>query len=227
MKKKFLIAGHTATVFSAADNTDCPVIYTHIPNEEAAAVAALLKGTNAILVSVEQIDWNCDLTPWPAPGVFRNQGDFVGGADAYLNELTEHIVPAVEAQLGFIPSFRAIAGYSLAGLFAVYALYRTDIFQHAATISGALWYDGFLDFMKKNGPKRLPERVYFSLGDREKASRNPRLAAVEDCTAEAEKLIRGLGTETILEMNPGNHFMNVPERIEKGLRWLLNQPGKD
>jgi Predicted hydrolase of the alpha/beta superfamily len=219
-KTRLTVGKYTVSIFSPARCRDCSVIYTHIPDESAEAAAELQGDTKFVLVSVEGVDWSGDLSPWPAPGTSQNRDDFAGGADAYLKELTKSIVPAVEERLGFSPPFRSIAGYSLAGLFAVYALYRTDLFSRVAFVSGALWYDGFLDFMKKNSPMRLPEKGYFSLGDREKKTGNRRLATVEECTAEAESLFRSLGTDTVFELNPGNHFMDVPERIAKGLRWI-------
>jgi predicted alpha/beta superfamily hydrolase len=219
-RSQLTVGRYSASIFSPAGGGNCPVVYTHFPAEEAAVVAALQGDSKFVLVSVDGVDWDCDLSPWPAPRVSRNRNDFAGGADAYLKELTENIVPAVEAKIGFSPCCRSIAGYSLAGLFAIYALYRTDIFSRVASMSSALWYDGFLNFMKKNSPMRLPERAYFSLGDREKKARNQRLAAVEECTVDAENLVRDLGVNTIFELNSGNHFRDVPERIAKGIRWI-------
>jgi predicted alpha/beta superfamily hydrolase len=87
-------------------------------------------------------------------------------------------------------------------------------------MSGSLWYDGFLDFMEQSRPARLPEKVYFSLGDRESKIKNRRFAAVEECTIKAYNLIQSLGTNTLFEWNTGNHYVNVPERIAKGLKWI-------
>ena len=221
MEKTRLSVGRCPiSIFTPAFCGDCSVVYIHTTDEEAETVAKLQDDAKFVLVAVDGVDWNDDLSPWPAPRAFRNGNDFAGGAAAYLKELTEDIVPAVEEKLGFTPNSRAIAGYSLAGLFAIYALYRTDIFSRAASMSGSLWYDGFLDFMKQNSPMRLPERVYFSLGDREGKIRNRRLASVEECTVKAYNFIQSLGTNTLFEWNTGNHYMNVPERIAKGLRWI-------
>ncbi len=41
------------------------------------------------------------------------------GADAYLETLTGEIIPAIITELGSEPAYIALAGYSLAGLFAV------------------------------------------------------------------------------------------------------------
>ena len=36
--------------------------------------------------------------------------------------------------------------------------------------------------------KKVPEKAYFSLGDREKKARNKRMASVEDCTVQAVEM---------------------------------------
>lgn len=224
MEKSILpVGGRSVAIFTPAGCAGAPVIYAHSSADAAGAIAGLLDDLNVVLVAVDKVNWDRELSPWPAPKAFRGGNDFAGGADAYLQELTETIVPAVEGALGFLPPYRVIAGYSLAGLFALYALYRTDMFSRAASVSGSMWYDGFLGFMQEHRPLRLPERVYFSLGDHERVTKNQRLATVEDCTAEGAKLMQsyGDGIKTIFELNPGNHFADVSERVAKGLRWIL------
>ena len=222
MEKRTLAAGtRLISIYSPVGCMDCPIVYVHTGNDPNDSNAAALDNSKVIIAAIDNVDWNHDLTPWPAPGIFRKEADFAGGADAYLKELTQEIVPAVEASLGFAPQFRAIAGYSIAGLFAIYALYRTDMFIRAASISGSLWYDGFVDFMRENKPPVIPERVYFSLGDKEHITRNQRLAAVKDCTAEAGNIIRQLGSDTIFEQNTGSHFDDAAGRTARGIKWLL------
>ncbi len=63
-----------------------------------------------------------------------------------MDTLTQRIVPLTENHLGYAPEFRGIAGYSLAGLFALWAVYQTGLFDRAASVSGSLWFDGFLTF---------------------------------------------------------------------------------
>ncbi|MBI4857316.1 MAG: alpha/beta hydrolase [Acetobacterium woodii] len=209
------------TIFSDDDVSNGAILYLHMASADMEQLAKKLDGVAAVLVAIDQVDWNRELSPWPAKRAFRGGEDFGGGADAYLKELTETIVPAVEADLGFAPSCRILAGYSLAGLFALYALYRTDFFTRVGSISGSLWYDGFWEFMLANQPLVIPERVYFSLGDREKITRNQRLGVVEEHTIQAEQQLRRLGAETIFELNPGNHFDDAPGRLAKGLKWLV------
>ncbi len=214
------IGGYSATIFSMGASMDCPVLYTHLNQDTAEAVAELLTDLNIILVALEGADWDCDLSPWPAKRAFRSGNDFSGGADAYLRELTEKILPTVEKSFGMLPSIRMLLGYSLAGLFSLYALYGTALFDSVASVSGSLWYDGFLEFLKANQPVRQPKRVYFSLGDRESEVKNPRLATVELSTRKAKQLLQSMGSKTVFELNSGNHFADVPERIAKAIRWL-------
>ena len=214
------IGGYSASIFYSENNINCPLIYTHLSCDTAEAVAKLLTGLDIVLIVLEGVDWDRDLTPWSAKRAFRGGNDFSGGADAYLKDLTKKILPTVENTLGIVTSNRMLLGYSLSGLFSLYSLYRTECFSCAASVSGSLWYDGFLNFLKDNRPMLLPKRVYFSLGDQECETKNPRLAAVEICTSEAEWIMQALGVKTVFERNPGNHFADVPERIAKAIRWL-------
>lgn len=178
-----------------------------------------LKGLS--VVSVDGIDWNRDMSPWPAAGVFREGGDFTGGADAFLDKLASYIIPAAEGRLPSPPDCRAVAGYSLGGLFAVYAGFRTELFTRAASMSGSLWYDGWLDYIREQ-PCHL-ERAYFSVGAREKNTRNRRMAAVESATRETATYLAERGLETVFELNPGNHFVDVGARIARGVEWLMKK----
>ena len=135
--------------------------------------------------------------------------------------LTGQIVPSVETQLGFAPVSRTVAGYSLAGLFALWSVFQTDIFDQVASVSGSLWFDGFMDYMRSSAPPNGLRRIYLSLGDREKNARNQRMAAVEDCTRQAAELLREWNIPVIFEMNLGGHFQDIPGRIARGISKLM------
>ena len=51
-------------------------------------------------VMVGGVDWNDDLTPWPALGVFKKAKPFGGQASAFLTKLCNEIVPKAEGELG-------------------------------------------------------------------------------------------------------------------------------
>ena len=64
-------------------------------------------------------------------------------------------------------------------------------------------------------------RVYLSLGDREKNTRNPRMAVVEDRTRQTAELLQAKGIPVVFELNPGGHFNDAPARIAKGINALM------
>lgn len=187
------------------------VVYLPLTPDRAAELQTLLPAPRPTLVALHELDWNGALSPWPAQRVFRGGEDFSGGAPAFLQELTECIIPAVEQG---VPRHRMIAGYSMGGLFALYAALNTDCFDLAASVSGSLWFDGFVDYALQR-PCRAA-RVYLSLGDKEKHTRNPRMAAIEDCTRAVAQHLR-----TPVEMNPGGHFQDELLRLAKGIAALM------
>ena len=164
------------------------IVYAVMDQAEAQAVWSMLKEPKPALAAISGVDWNRELSPWPAPGVFREGEDFGGDGPAFLDMLTGQIVPLVETQLGFAPVSRAVAGYSLAGLFALWSVFQTDAFDRAASVSGSLWFDRFMDYMNSSAPPNGLRRIYLSLGDREKNARNQCMAAVEDRTHQAAEL---------------------------------------
>lgn len=166
------------------------------------------------IVSVPVNDWNGQLSPWAAPACFRNGGDFGGGAGEYIAALAD-MIPLFEKENGIMPRRRFIAGYSLAGLCAVYALYCTDAFDGAASASGSMWYDGWLEFMKANAP--CGRAVYLSVGEREKRTRNARLAAVEDSTRAASEILDSAGLKTEFVLEKGDHFTEPEARLARGI----------
>ncbi len=116
-----------------------------------------------------------------------------------------------------------LAGYSLAGLCALYALYRTALFSGAISASGSLWFPGFLDYAVSRSFPRLPERVYLSLGDRESRSRNLLMRRVEENSRAFCALLEKQGVDCRFERNPGNHFQDPEERLAKGIAWILRE----
>lgn len=191
------------------------IVYAVMDSECAEETWNLLRGRGMALAAVTGVDWNRDLSPWQASRAFRSGPDFSGGGAAFLDLLTQTLLPLTEARLPDPPAFRGIAGYSLAGLFALWAVSRSPHFNRAASVSGSLWYDGFLDYL--GGRTIQADFVYLSLGDREKAARNPRLSAVEDCTLQAVDLLRAQGVPVQFELNPGGHFQDVSVRLARAL----------
>ena len=173
----FLVAGKTIAVWPAAA-PGAPVLYLNAAAGEGEAVRAALQARRPgaySLVCVSGLDWGHDLTPWGCPPPFRGADPCTGGADGYLRLLAQEILPAAESRLPGPPCWRGLGGYSLAGLFALYALYRTPLFARIASVSGSLWYPGLMDFLAAREPAVPPQRPLFF--DRPQGGPHPQPAA--------------------------------------------------
>lgn len=220
--EKLQIAGKPVEWFPAEAPGAPLVVLCGEDNEGEAVYAAVraLTGADFSLAAIGGLDWDLELTPWPGPGIGKGR-TFGGGAEAWLSTLTEVLLPELAARLPERPRWTGLAGYSLAGLFAVYALYRTDAFDRVASASGSLWYPGFADYAAENGLRRAPDRLYLSLGDREGQTRNPVMRPVEEATRRLAGLYEAMGIPTRFELNPGGHFTEPVARMAKGIAWLL------
>lgn len=163
------------------------------------------------------------MAPWDIPPISSKDTPCTGGADAYLELLLNEILPQAEKTVFGTPLWRGIAGYSLAGLFALYSIYRTDVFSRAASVSGSLWFPEFPAFVCSHTPKQTPDCIYFSLGDKEHKTRNPFLQTVRQNTEEMEDFYKQQGIATTFQLNPGNHFQDAALRTAAGIRWILNR----
>lgn len=168
------------------------------------------------IVIIPDVNWNDDLTPWPAKGVFKKAKPFGGQAASFLDKLTNEIIPIVEKNLGTKDVERTIMGVSLSGLFAVWAGFNTDIFTNIISISGSLWYDGFTDWMKNRTPSPQIKKVCLLLGEKEKNAKDVRMATVEERThAAAEMLETHSQAAVIFELVEGTHFSPILPRLER------------
>ena len=109
----------------------------------------------------------------------------------------------------------------MAGLYALYAPYITDIFSKSVCASGSVWYEGFVEFTEKNDFIRCPDSIYLSLGDMESRTKNPVLSQTEGCMDRLYHSYSQLGIPMIFEMNKGNHYKNAVLRLAKGIAWSL------
>ena len=215
---------HIAVFPCVVPNT--PMIYLNTYSDEGQQVfeAAQAAGCPPFtLIAVSNLAWNRDMAPWDSPAAFKKGEPFTGGADDYLRLLAEEIIPRAEKELAGPPAWRGIAGYSLAGLFALHAIYQTDVFSRVGCMSGSLWFPGFKEYVFSHEPKRRPDCIYFSLGDKEAKTRNPVLKTVQENTEEIQTFYQNKGIDTVFQLNPGNHFVQGEERTTAGIEWLLSR----
>ena len=173
------------------------------------------------LVAISGLDWNRELSPWACDGTVRDAEPFGGQAAGFLDELLNQIIPEVESSLPQPPTWRGIAGYSLAGLFALWSLWQTDAFGRAASASGSLWFPGFIDYAREHTMSSTPDAVYLSLGKKETKTPNRMMRHVLDDMRAMEELLIEHGIPTTLELNPGNHFAQTNLRMARGIHWIL------
>ena len=176
---------------------------------EAALIREFTK-KDFLLAAFQVHDWNKDLSPWKAPAVFGRE-DFGEGAGDTLSKILNYCTDKTKKYY--------IGGYSLAGLFALWAVTRTDVFQGAACASPSLWFPGFEEYVQDH--EILTENVYLSLGDREEKARNPVMATVGDRVRAMHALLSDRKVHCTLEWNEGNHFKDSELRSAKAFSWVL------
>lgn len=172
-----------------------------------------------IPVMLPPVDWNDDLTPWPAEPIFKKGKPFGGKAPACLGKLEKEIIPGIEAQMGIVPDQRWFMGVSLAGLFAVWATAKTGLFTQVASISGSFWYPEFVNWL--NDQTILAQGAYISLGDKEADSKNKHLKSIAQDTGSVVKILESKGIPTTFEWTEGTHFGPILPRLDKALSGML------
>ena len=220
---QFSISGRTVEIFLSAEGIAPLVILNTIQGEGAKIFEKCLElgCINFTLAAISGLNWNRDLSPWETPEIRNNRYSF-GGADKYISQLTTQIMPEILLKLPRTPEFTAIAGYSLAGLFALYAAYRTDIFSRVASVSGSLWFPGFTEFAQSHDFAKKPDCIYLSLGDAEAKTRDKNLSPVQKNTELLANLYKSRGIRTIFELNCGNHFTDTIGRTAKGIKKIID-----
>lgn len=197
-------------------NPDSPVVLIepiHVPEgmEQESALIREMSGMDFHLLAVK-VDWFQDLSPWPA---VSGKMSFGSGAQDTLERIL---------MLTGAPGKRyVLGGYSMGGLFALWAACRTDAFSAVAAASPSVWFPGFMEYLAA-GEIRTG-KVYLSLGDREEKTRNPVMATVGDRLREVYALLQSRGIPCCLEWNEGNHFRDLENRMAKGFAWAMKGTG--
>ena len=168
------------------------VMYPHRGDElehTADSIRELVGEEQFTLVAIQIDDWNRDLSPWRSDEV---DGSFAGEAGRTLDYIEQQVIPQLDIQSqANRPLY--IMGYSLAGLFALWAMYQTDIFAGCVT--------------------------YISLGGKESRTSDRLMATVADRTKEICELLKK-DNDVIYEINPGGHFADSGKRLAKAVKWI-------
>ena len=133
------------------------------------------KGVSLVNVGVDL--WEENFSPWWAPRIFAKGPNFGDGAQKTLDTLINQVVPWTESELTEPPAYRVLVGYSLAGLFSLWAGVTqqvacdcqpddattqpgpssqpcaphvdtpTTTFQRIGAVSGSFWFPDLLDYV--------------------------------------------------------------------------------
>lgn len=199
------------------------------------------------LVSVGVDLWEENFSPWCAPRVFAKGPNFGDGAQKTLDTLINQVIPWAESELSEPPAYRVLVGYSLAGLFSLWAGVSPQLsdaaapqvargvargsqldapattFQRIGAVSGSFWFPGLLDYVDQqlSGGAVGLTHAYLSLGDREARTPNPQIMHVRENAELLASKLESAGITSMFELNRGNHFQNVEGRMQKALDWLV------
>lgn len=163
------------------------------------------------LVMIYPYDWNYCMTPWKYHD--KNMGK-TGGGEEFLSWFISEIYDEKYQR-------QYIGGYSLGGLFALFAACEKELFDGVMSVSGSLWYPGVLEYFNEKSIGKRISKIYMSLGDKESLTKN---AEREKVGFNTEKLAEVFGRtkEVFFEYNRGGHFTDISERIVKSILTEIN-----
>lgn len=232
MARKTIISG--LSIYTQMSSVaGAPVIYLlgNVANHSLVQVPARISLVN---VGVER--WEENFSPWSAPRVFAKGPNFGNSAQKTLGTLINQVIPWAESDLTAPPEYRVLVGYSLAGLFSLWAGISQQVacvcqsdtapiptFQRIGAVSGSFWFPGLLGYVDQQLSRGVVNltHAYLSLGDREARTPNPQIMHVRENAELLASKLRDAGITSTFELNRGNHFQNVEGRLQKALNWLV------
>lgn len=204
------------------NGTDLPTVYwgeMKDSTEYIEKVLELCSDVKCNYIIYEVCDWNTEFSPWEF--ILNKKMQFSGGGRKTLDWLINDCAAYCEKEI-CLTGKRFICGYSLAGLFSLWAFYESQFFSGVMSCSGSLWFDGWISYAE--GHTAPPDSsVYLSLGDREEKARNSVMATVGKCTRREYEIICSDKNVSrhIFEMNEGGHFNEPEKRIAKAIKWSI------
>lgn len=193
--------------------------HVYIIGGEDCASSFPLSFPDTVFVSIKVEEWNRYLSPYKAENPFRKGEFFEGEGDVLLSSIKDELVPRVENNEDDIQ--RYLVGYSMGGLFSLYASTFPNIWKGIGSVSGSLWFDGFDEYISSHIP--YSQKIYLSLGRKEKESRNRVLKTVEDKTKVISNTLISAGKDCTLILNEGGHFQDEEKRIRDAVSYLLRE----
>lgn len=225
MDKK-MIAGKNCYLLEHAVCPQTPIVYLGMGSGMEEMLCGLEKrimkqeNISCRVIAYEAEDWDKDFSPWPA-AFPDGKRQFAGDGKRTLQWLEGQCIPEVKKLFGVQESvLEYLAGYSLAGLFSLWAYYESGRFHGAASCSGSLWFDGWSGYMEEK-PLPSPGKVYLSLGKKEEKTRHPVMSQIGEATRQQYACCERQGVQCVLDWQNGGHFHQVDERLYRAIKWLL------
>lgn len=175
-----------------------------------------------IHVAIHISKWNDELTPWPASPVF-GKIPFGEGAHDTLLYIKEQLLAELYAQFCLAENDITVflGGYSLAGLFSLWAAYQPlSLFGGIVAASPSAWYTGWLTYAESHIPQ--VKHAYLSLGDKEEKTKTKIMSTISKDILQQEELLKQRNINCKMEWNEGNHFQDNGIRTAKGFVWLID-----
>ena len=212
-------------VFSTQNPTNAPVFIWGLDMSHGETAESLFDEVKALtnndfsLAVFDVTDWNAQFSPWPASAVF-GKDSFSGKGNDTLRFLEAEFLPEIKSKFHGSETF--LTGYSLAGLFSLWALYESDKFNGAVCCSSSLWFDKWDEYVSTHRIK-ASSNIYMSLGDREEKTKNKTMAKVGDRTRSQAEILKDdpYVEKLFFEWNEGGHFDEPLKRVAKGIVRIL------
>jgi len=208
--------------YSAYGEEDAPILILHHGDEEEdySSYEDYFKAHQILFIKIQGNKWERDFSPFPCSKVFRGGKDFQGGAERYRKKFVSEVVPFLLVHYSLTPDRIILSGYSLAGLFALYAS-QCSLFTDINSVSGSLWFPDYVESLKMQ--KVYANNIYLSIGDRESVSRSPILQTGVEKQKKAYQELVAKKKNVTLVLEKGGHFDNPEKRVLHGIEWLLKQ----
>ena len=188
---------------------------------ESEVTAIAQSAPHFLFAAIPVESWNDALSPWEAPAVWGKES-FGGDAADTLHFLTEQVIPTLKQRFALPENVRIIlGGYSMAGLFALWASTQTNLFYGVAAASPSVWFPGWMEFEQQHPIQA--QRVYLSLGDKEENTKNAVMAVVGDNIRTLHSQLIARGADCTFEWNSGGHFKDADLRTAKAFRWVMEE----
>ena len=157
-------------------------------------------------------------TPWSHPAYKPGAPDFGGSAEVFLADTVLPVATALRRQNPEGPI--GLLGYSLAGLFCLFAMLNTDVFSTYLLASPSTWYPGIVNRVART-PLACDPRVVVACGANEGLDHPEPIAGIRQDTALlVASLSERLTCRPVVVIDELDHHRGLAARLQALLeRW--------